>query len=278
MKELITRYHSPAITPLELGDLWVGNHILWYAMQEENFPTVLRGVVESLRRGEGATESDGPVPAIIKYFDSLYVAGGGSQEPGMRAALSALEFPVSFSRTPDYPGERGGLSLLAQTGAGWVCDLGQSSFKICATERMRFERDHQQLPIRTAQPVESIEGQRRALRDWLSGALRTFATQCAAPEAMLFALPSRVNDDAVPDATSYIGMGGDDTLIADIIAAAGLKPVAVLVMNDAELAALDALAEPELKYCEKTLVLTLGFGLGSALVKRRPPGRVYYGL
>jgi len=274
MNELVTRYRSPAITALELGDLWVDGRILWYAMQEENFPEVLCGVIQSLQRGEGATESEGPVPAVIKGFDSLYVAGGGSQEPALRTALGELDFPVSFSRTPDYPGEEQGLRLLARTGGGWVCDLGQSSFKICAAKRMRFERDQQRLPVRTDQPVETIEDQRRQLRDWLSHSLRAFATQCAAPSAMLFALPCRVNAAAVPDATSYIGMAGDDRLIADIIAAAGLKPVPVLVMNDAELAALDALAEPELAHCDKTLVLTLGFGLGAALVERRWPRRV----
>ena len=274
MNEVVTRYRSPAIIALELGDLWVGDRNLWYAMQEKTFPEVLCGVIQSLRRGEGATESEGPVPAIIQGFDSVYVAGGGSQDPALRAALGTLDMPVSFSRTPDYPGEGQGLSLLARTGPGWVCDLGQSSFKVCASERMRFERDVQRLPVRTDEAVESIEDQRRQLRDWLSGSLRAFASKYPAPAAMLFALPCRVNDAAVPEATSYIGMAGDDTLIADSLAAAGLNPVQVLVLNDAELAALDALGEPELEHCEKTLVLTLGFGLGAALVERRLPGRV----
>jgi predicted NBD/HSP70 family sugar kinase len=69
-------------------------------------------------------------------------------------------------------------------------------------------------------------------------------------------------------------MAGDASLIADAIDASGIRARFVLAINDAELAALDALAEPALKSSAKTLVITLGFGLGAALATcKRDPSR-----
>ena len=249
----------------------INDHILWEMMNGDNFPKVLCGIIQKLRRGEGETRSEGPVPDVIKGFDSLFVSGGRSQEPPVLAALRELDLPVCFSRTPDHPGSVPGLRLLGGFGAGWLCDLGQSAFKICAaSQSMKFGRDLQRMPIRVEVSMESIPLQRQQLRDWLSESLRIFSIRAGVPEVILFALPSRLDDAAVPETSSYIGMAGDDRLIPDAIKAAGLNPRRVLVMNDAELAALDGLCEPELQGRAKTLVITLGFGLGAALILRHP--------
>lgn len=271
--ETITRYRPPGVIPLELWDLLVNRRVLWETMAEPEFPAVLGRIITALRRGEGETRSEGRVPTVIAGFDSLYVSGGRSREPLIRSGLQALGVPVSFSRTPDQPGEGPGLRLLAElsSATGWLCDLGQTSFKICGhAGRAQFCRDYQRLPVRTDGPTESVEEQRRDLRRWLSESLRTFTTDAPMPDALLFALPSRLDDAAMPEGSSYIGMAGDDSLIADAMAAAGLKPRHVLVLNDAELAAMDALADEALQGCAKTLVLTLGFGLGAAIAIRNP--------
>jgi len=49
---------------------------------------------------------------------------------------------------------------------------------------------------------------------------------------------------------------------------AGLAGVPLFVLNDAELAALSALTDPRLAGFRKVLVLTLGFGIGAALIHR----------
>jgi hypothetical protein len=269
--ERITRYRHPGIIPLELWDLLVNGRILWEAMQENDFHEVLCRIVLTLRRGGGETRSEGHVPEVIAGFDSLYVAGGRSQETAIRSALSGLELPVGFSQTPEHPGEKQGLHLLASYGTGWLCDLGQTSLKICAgSGRMQFQRNLERLPVRTDDPGESVQEQRRQLRGWLSESLRTFSSKPNVPEAILFAMPSRLDDAGVPEGSSYIGMAGDDSLIIDAIDAAGMAPRRVLLVNDAELAALDALAESGLQGGAKTLVITLGFGLGAALAIRRP--------
>lgn len=269
--ETITRYRPPGVIPLELWDLWVNGRTLWETMNGGNFPDVLCGIIQKLRRGEGETRSEGPVPDVIKGFDSLFVSGRRSQEPPLFAALRGLDLPTIFTRTPDHPGSVQGLHLLGDFGGGWLCDLGQSALKICAaSQSMKFGRDLQRLPIRVEGSMESIPLQRQQLRDWLSESLRIFSTRAEVPEAILFALPSRLDDAAVPESSSYIGMEEDGMLIHDVVKAAGVNPRRVMVMNDAELAALDALCEPQLQGRAKTLVITLGFGLGAALILRNP--------
>ena len=78
--ETITRYRPPGVIPLELWDLWVNGRTLWETMNGGNFPDVLCGIIQKLRRGEGETRSKGPVPDVIKGFDSLFVSGRRSQE------------------------------------------------------------------------------------------------------------------------------------------------------------------------------------------------------
>jgi predicted NBD/HSP70 family sugar kinase len=63
-------------------------------------------------------------------------------------------------------------------------------------------------------------------------------------------------------------MRGDRTLLPDALAMAGLPDLPLFVLNDAELAAFSARADPRLAQYRKVLVLTLGFGLGAALICR----------
>lgn len=258
------------MTALELWDLWVGDRILWELMLEPEFPEVLRRVIAQLRRGEGATRLEGPVPAALAGFEALLVSGRRAEEPAIRAALSALDFPVRYTSAPHFPGQTEALRRLQREGFAhpWVCDLGQTSVKLgAASHRLRRARDLAWLPVRTGDPHESIPEQRQRLRAWLDESLRAFARTTAGPDAVIFALPSRLDDASIPEGSSYIGMGGDGTLIADVMASAGLAPRVILAMNDAELAALEAIDDTGTRPA-KTLVLTLGFGVGAALAMR----------
>ena len=269
--QTIARYRPPGIVPLELWDLIVDGRVLWEIMTEPDFPEVLCQIIGALRQGEGETRSEGRVPDVIAGFDSVHIAGGRSREPLVRSAMGTLELPVTFSGTPDYPAQSEGLRLIGDLGGrtGWLCDLGQSTIKLSTKEQpMSFHRDLRRLPIRTGHPNESVPKQRVELRDWLAESLRCFSAKAAAPDAILFALPSRLDDQAVPEGSSYIGMAGDENLVADAVGQAGLNPPRILVLNDAELAALEAFSGPSLQHSVKTLVLTLGFGLGAALAIR----------
>jgi hypothetical protein len=93
--------------------------------------------------------------------------------------------------------------------------------------------------------------------------------KCAAGtpvEGLVIALPSRLDDEGVPEGSSYQGMGGDATLVEDALEIAGLPHAMTWLLNDAELASLSARLHPRVDSGKRTLVLTLGFGLGAALL------------
>ena len=87
-----------------------------------------------------------------------------------------------------------------------------------------------------------------------------------APAGIVCALPSRLDALGNPEGSSYIGMKDDISLLPDALALAGLHRTAVLTLNDAELAAVSARLHPLLR--PPTLVLTIGFGVGAALISR----------
>ena len=186
--QTIARYRPPGIVPLELWDLIVDGRVLWEIMTEPNFPEVLCQIIGALRQGQGETRSEGRVPDEIAGFDSVHIAGGRSREPLVRSAMGTLELPVTFSGTPDYPTQNEGLRLLGDLGStmGWVCDLGQSTIKLCTKAQQKsFHRDFRRLPIRTDDPNESVPKQRIELREWLAESLRSFSAKAAAPDAIL---------------------------------------------------------------------------------------------
>jgi hypothetical protein len=271
-KQTITRYRPPGVSPLELWDLWVDERILWECMPTPQFPEILLQCLKQLRRGEGATRSEGPVPAEIAGFDAIFASGGRSREPALRAALQELGLPIAFSATPEFPAEAEARKLLTSRGSThpWICDLGQTSFKVCTGGASQvYPRDERVLPVRTENSEEQIREQRSELRAWLHAALSHFRRVAARPpDALFFALPSRLDDAGVPEGSSYVGMAGDAALVADVLELAQLCPDFVLTANDAELAALEVASHRELDRAKKVLVLTIGFGVGAALVCR----------
>lgn len=265
------RYRPPGVIPLELWDLWVReNQTLWDSMGEPaSFPEVLFNALVELRNGNGRTRSEGVVPPIVRGFDALWVGGGLSKSEPLRARLSQLPIPVYFAQDDTFTGERGGLQLLAAKGVvGWIIDLGQTQLKVSiGTQRWTFARDFNTLPIRDTTPDCPAAQQRLALRAFLGESLRTCSQSDTTPlDTVIFALPSRLDSNGVPEGSSYIGMAGDLSLVEDTLATAGLSANCVLTLNDAELAALSARCDPRLPLHAHTLVITLGFGLGAALL------------
>ena len=260
----LVRYRHPRVVPLELWDLWMGERILWDTIRDPDFPHILHKSLIDLRAGFGATRSDGPVPPEIRGFDALWLGGGGC-DASLRHGLRDLPIPAYFAETEAFAGERGGLALLAQGGcAGCVVDLGQTQLKVSTAEkRWTFARDFNALPVRDDEAECEHAAQRLRLREFIASSLRECGAQ---QEAVVFALPARLGDDGSPEGSSYAGMRGDAQLVPDALALAGLVPRIVFLLNDAELAALSALADVRVSPAERTLVLTLGFGLGAALL------------
>ena len=80
----------------------------------------------------------------------------------------------------------------------------------------------------------------------------------------VFALPCEVAPDGAPGTCSYPWPAGDP-ILPDILAAADLTATPTFVLNDAELAVIGVATRPPI--AAPTLVLTVGFGIGGALLR-----------
>jgi hypothetical protein len=270
------RVYHPEILPFELSDLMVKGSTLWQWSQGPGFDEVLRPTLAMLREGQARMPSHEPLPASVPGFEAVFLTGGRSMEGGLRESLSSLPFPAVFDHEPVFGGERGGFALLQSRGlSGWILDLGKSQLKFSAPGRhWIFPRDWQRLRISGDVPLMEEPAQRRRLREFIALNLQFARIECGqCPEALVVALPAKLDGDGTPHTCNYAGMKGDSTLLPDALQLAGLPDLPLFVLNDAELAALTARLDERLAGFRKVLVLTLGFGIGAALIQRGAPGR-----
>jgi len=265
------RIWHPEIVPLELSDIWVNGATLWEQNGDLGFASALRHALEQWRIGECASPWNEPVPAAVPGFEAVFLSGGRSQDNALRAELSRLPSAVVFSEEPIFVGARGGFELLrARDLSGWVADWGQTQLKLAAPGwRRTFPRDGTRLHGGRGQSPSEVAAQRRRLREFIALKFQVaMAETSQRPNSVVFALPGAMADDGTPGGSSYVGMAGDRLLLPDALKQAGLAGLPLFVLNDAELAALGALTDERLAKFRKVLVLTLGFGLGAALIHR----------
>ena len=268
----LERICVPHVMPFEVWDLVVGQSLWAEQFYQPGFEHYLADGIALLRAGHGVTRSKGPVPAAVAGFDAVFLTGGRVN------ALEGLKRnpPEGFFLGVDdvFGGVSGGMGFLVERGlAGWVADLGQSQLKLATpTRRWVFQRDSTRL--RAHGEVESAElpAQRRRLREFVALKLQLALAQTRLrPQALLAGLPARLGADGTPKGGNYAGLRGYRELIPDALELAGLVDVPALVVNDAELAAFGARIDSRLAGFRKILVLTLGFGIGAALVTRSSP-------
>jgi hypothetical protein len=268
---LMERVRHPEVSALELWDLWVDGAVLWEWSYEPEYPALLRQALEMVWAGEGTTRSHGPVPPSVAGFDAAFLTGGGVRADELSEELAGLPCALFFGERPVFACERGGFDLLHTRGrSGWVADLGGSQLKVVAPgSRWKFPRDWTRLPDAGCLSPAETAVQRRRLREFIALKLQmAMAETGRRPHSMVFALPAEVADDGTPGRSGYAGMQGDRRLLPEALEMAGLGDVPLLVLHDAELAALGALADPRLAGFRKILVLALGSGIGAALIQR----------
>jgi hypothetical protein len=265
------RIRHPEIVPLELGDFRVDGATLWEWSQKQAFPSMLRKTLAILRAGKGFTNGKAAVPAVASGFEAVFLTGGRLEDNTLRAQLSRLRREVVLGDESVYGGERGGFELLHARGlSGWVADLGKSQLKLAALgRRWTFPRDWTRLRVSADVSPAEEPAQRRRLREFIALKLQiAMAESGKRPCALVFALPTKLDDDGTPHSSNYAGMKADRTLLPEAMEMAGLPGLPLLVLNDAELVAFSARSDPRLGRFRKVLVLTLGFGIGAALIHR----------
>jgi hypothetical protein len=266
----VERVIEPAVSPIELWDFMVGDALLGERLYEPEFPPVLGAALTALHSGTGGTRTRGPLPPLLKGFEAVLLTGGRAQEPGLQA-LAGSSPPIYFGSDGVFTSTAGGFHLLKTRGlSGWVFDLGQYQLKLATPERRwLFPRDSTRLRAAGEVPAAQLPAQRRRLAEFVALKMDlAIAASGDRPKTLVAALPSRLAPDGTPVGGNYAGLRGYRELFPDALGMLGLADIPVLVLNDAELSGFAALADSRLAGFRKILVLTLGFGIGAALVTR----------
>ncbi len=265
---MIRRLRPPGISPLEVWDVVTPAGPLYAAAtaraRADGIVSMLRALVAgSAVRARGGVvavsvngDDDGPVA-----FDRV-VVGGGGDIASVVAAIVAAGFVADAAGV--YVGTDGGCVLCAGAKDALIVDVGQTSIK----RWYRGERSRTARPPTIPMEQLTREPQARALARAHTVRFIATALQTAQPPSrIVLALPCEIDDDLVVQGCSYPWHDDDCALVNDVARAAGIDDsVDVGVINDAELAACTVVDDGV------TLMLTVGLGVGAALVRRPAPG------
>jgi hypothetical protein len=255
---MLTRHTDPRVTPLEIWDVLVDGTPLHAVPRGPDFPAALARMSRSLIAGSAVGGASTRFPPACRDIVRVALVGGAAEAIAWpRDALPRLHVPRA-----EHCAERGGRAILTRASLrGLVVDLGQSRLKIASEDRRwSHPRDLLAIPI-SGRPVDGRG--RAALVKFFAGALREAAAH-SAPQALVLALPCEVAANGALGTCSYPWRAGEP-IVPELLAAAGLADLPTWLLNDAELAAI-GVAEPS-PPPGVTLVLTLGFGVGAALLR-----------
>ncbi len=255
--------------PLEVWNLPVGGRPLQAWRRTPRFASALCEVVEGLRRDRrspGAAPWRAAVRERAAAVSHVYLTGGGATEPGLAEGLRAAGLPVSVAQAPRFAAAQAGLSL----GAACV-DVGQTSLKLARRSRRpslnhevtSVERDLVAAPHRDETPLAARSAARASTIQFLSDAIAAHTRELP----LVLALPCELSDEGVLSGCTYCWRKGDETLLRELAEAAKLDWEQLQVLNDAELAAVSARLDTRVPAGAVTLVLTVGFGVGAALLE-----------
>lgn len=240
-------YQHPGLDGLEV---WHGLalHATLYQLRHDK-PAYFAGLnqfVKELHAGTARTAGGDRLSAAAG-FERLILTGGEAAD-----ASAALAWPHELVNPGPFGARPGAEAVWREM--GWdnpvAIDLGQTRLKrFTRAESATWERDEAALPFgaRTLDP----EVGRQRLRDFVSQALPPRF------DAVLLALPAAITPQGAAGPSTYPGLFGP----VEPIFASLFPGIPWAVCNDAVLAARGYPPAGR----EKTLVLTLGFGVGAAI-------------
>lgn len=263
----LQRLTLQGIEPLELWDMTLGKQTLWDRMASPDFASALLEALHLIKQGKACSRSDGPLTGRLRDISRVMIGGGRAKALQAAQSWHDAPVPVHFDDAGFFVAEAGGLDLLPAHG-GLILDLGQTAIKVMlAGKRVRYERDLAALPIAPA-PAHGVQ-QLEQLKAFVRRAIQA---SCAGhaderiPADMVIALPCEIAPDGTPGGSSYGGLKGSKHFIPELLT--DLVPGAwrVSLLNDAELAAHSMRLKRPVRDGQTALVLTVGFGVGAALV------------
>jgi hypothetical protein len=240
-------YQHPGLQGLEI---WHGltRHTTLYQLRDDKsaYFAGLSDFLRALHAGTAETAGGNSLAAAIG-FQKLILTGGEAA-----AASAVLDCPHELVNPGPHAARSGAEAIWHEL--GWrrplAIDLGQSRLKYFTPEASGvIERDESLLPF-GKDALTSGEGRAR-LRDFIRPVL------IPDRDGILLALPAEITSDGLAEPSTYPGLFGPIDPIFESL----FPDTAWAVCNDALLAARGY--PPAAR--EKTLVLTLGFGVGAAL-------------
>lgn len=250
-------YQREGLVPLEIWHGMAGRASLYELRADPN--VYFRGLfsfLADLHAGRAVTADPADQSSLeaAAGFHRAVFMGGGASEPGLAVASGELNLPFDCEIRPGVFSSRSGAETIfseMQWRRGVALDVGQTQVKLIAAEGDRIApRDERLLPY-GAYSLEAGQGRTR-LRAWLQSILDSVEEY----DGAVLALPNAISSTGEARAATYPGLYGD---VAEIFS--GLFRSECIVLNDACLAACGVTPEPR----TKTLVVTLGFGVGGAL-------------
>ena len=233
------------VIPVEIWDLPVGGKLLQEWRDDPSFP---ERVAEAAVSAATLRAWDAATARALAAVRHVHLAGGG--------ATAAIEAAIA-ARGPRCTRDDDPFTA-ARFGArthGLCADIGQTSIKFAraaapGVDVVRIPRDPARAPMRDEVPGDQRDAARTTTIDFLASLL-------AGARTALVALPCEIIA-GVPRSCSYCWRDPDPDLVPDLARRSG---AAIDIVNDAVLAA-HAAPVPR----DPTLVLTIGFGVGGAIL------------
>jgi len=230
---------------LEGLEVWHGlaRHTTLYQLRDDR-AAYFAGLAEFLQRVQAgcAETATGDPLSRAAGFERLLIGGGEA---------AALSFPHTLLSPDPFCARPGAEAIWAEL--GWrkplAIDLGQTQMKVMSlTENRAFQRE---LPYGRA-ALPEVEG-----RDRLRAFVRSALADAGEYDGVVLGLPNRITTEGEAESSTYPGLYGP----VEHIFGSLFPNVPWVVVNDAVLMARGYPPESAVK----TLVLTMGFGVGAAL-------------
>jgi hypothetical protein len=254
----VTVYETRGLSGIELWrGISHGATLFHLRDSKAEYFQALRDFLVRLHDGAAVADDERETIALQRAsgFTRAVLCGGEALHPSLASTLRStpLPFSIEIDTAGIYAAKRGAIRIFDAMAwqHGVALDMGQSHLKVITREgNACVARDVEQLPF-GAHSIDASEGRAR-IRNFIEQGL----AETKAPDGVVLGLPVAIGGDGIAEPATYPGLFGDINPIFE-----GLFACPWVVLNDAVLAAVGFEPTPR----EKTLVVTLGFGIGGAL-------------
>jgi hypothetical protein len=244
MSNRIFRLRWPTVQPIELWNALLDQKRLCDATDDIDLASGLGALLERLPRETVQCASGNKVGPL--KFDSVVLCGGRAE--AIFPLMSSIVPMVHLASTP----------IASGVGNHFAIDVGQSFVKISDGKTLAFTE---------RAPIVGRERRVGAMTELIRHALRDFTrNRAVAQSSFAIALCCEIRQDLSLVRNTYGDPPATMQSLAEVIDSAGYRGAPLYVANDAELAARDPLRPRNARV--PSLVLTLGSGVGAALVDR----------